>query len=80
MDIPSKIREIIAENTDVRHDQLTDSAQLTSLEIDSLDMVTIIYEVEEIFDVEIETDDVQGLGTLGNLISKLTELIKSETK
>ncbi len=61
-----KIKEIIAEKMDIDTDEITEESSFESLEIDSLDMVEIVMDLEEAFDISIETNE--NLKTIGDLV------------
>ncbi|MGM0123850.1 acyl carrier protein [Enterococcus sp. AZ194] len=63
-----KIQEIIAEELgkDTEEIQLTTNIQ-DDLEADSLDLFQIINEIEDAFDVKIETED--GISTVQDLVT-----------
>ena len=61
-----KIKEIIAEKMDIDTDEITVESSFESLEIDSLDMVEIVMDLEEAFDISIETNE--NLKTIGDLV------------
>lgn len=61
-----KIRDIIAEKMDIEASEITEDASFESLQVDSLDMVEIVMDIEEAFNVSIETGD--GLKTVGDLV------------
>ena len=49
-----KIAEIISDKMDIDVDDITMDATFESLKIDSLDMVEIVMDIEEEFDVSVE--------------------------
>ena len=49
----NEIYEIIAEKAAVRREDIVDDAKLEELSIDSLDVVDIIFAIEEKFDVNV---------------------------
>ena len=61
-----KIRDIIAEKMDMDPADITMEASFEDMEIDSLDMVEIVMDIEEAFDISIETGD--GLKTVADLV------------
>ena len=62
-----KICEIINEKMDIDVSEISKDSTFESLDIDSLDMVEIIMDLEEAFDVELE--DAQDLKTIADLMS-----------
>lgn len=61
-----KICEIINEKMDIDVSEISKDSTFESLDIDSLDMVEIITDLEEAFDVELE--DAQDLKTISDLM------------
>ena len=61
-----KIRDIIAEKMDMDPADITMESSFEDMEIDSLDMVEIVIDIEEAFDISIETGD--GLKTVADLV------------
>ncbi len=61
-----KIREIVAEKMDIEPAEITLDSSFESMQIDSLDMVEIIMDIEEEFNLSI--DNVEGLKTVGDLV------------
>ena len=69
-----KIRAMIADKMDIDPSTITEEATFEELKLDSLDLVEIVMDVEDEFDICIETSD--GLNTIGDLIA----LIRSQEK
>ena len=61
-----KIRDIIAEKMDMDPADITMESSFEDMEIDSLDMVEIVMDIEEAFDISIEMGD--GLKTVADLV------------
>jgi len=61
-----KIRDIIAEKMDIDASEITETSSFEDMQIDSLDMVEIVMDIEEEFDISIETGD--GLKTVADLV------------
>ena len=61
-----KICEIINEKMDIDVSEISKDSTFESLDIDSRDMVEIIMDLEEAFDVELE--DAQDLKTISDLM------------
>ena len=47
---------------------LTKDTSFEELALDSLDVVQIVMDIEEAFDIEIDDDDVENLKTVGQLL------------
>ena len=72
----STVEQIVSDQTGVALDQITDESHFVDdLGADSLDVVEIIMEAEDVFDVEIGEEAGQHLLTVG----KLKEFIKENT-
>lgn len=69
-----KIRAMIADKMDIDPSTITEESTFEELKLDSLDLVEIVMDVEDEFDICIETSD--GLNTIGDLIV----LIRSQEK
>lgn len=69
-----KLKEIIAEVLSVDKDEVTmDTTFTDDLGADSLDVFQIIMGIEQEFELTIDTDDVEGIKTVGDAV----ELIKA---
>ncbi len=53
---------------------ITLTTRLADLGIDSLKAITILYELEEEFDVEIPNEVIETIDTVGDIVSRLEEL------
>jgi acyl carrier protein len=72
-----QILEVIAETVKVDRDVLTPATTLESLNIASLDMVDILFEMEERYNVYIPMgDELSHVVYLGDLISVLANLMQ----
>jgi acyl carrier protein len=72
-----KISEIIANQVGMEAGKITaNMAFKEDLGIDSLDIFEIIMELEEEFDLEIPTEDLEGIKKVGDLV----RYIESKTK
>ena len=63
------IQEIISEYLDIDPSTITENTSFKDMEIDSIDMMDIIMNIEDKFDIKI--DDTQGLETVGDLIKMI---------
>ena len=64
-----KIRDLIVEEVGVDEEQVTMDASLKNdLNIDSLDLFEMVMTLEEEFDVEIPSEDLENIDTVGDLI------------
>ena len=69
-----KIREIIVEQLDVDEDKVTTDASITEdLGADSLDVVDLVMNIEESFDLEIPDEEVENIKTVGDIVKYIEE-------
>jgi len=69
-----KITEIIVSTSNCKAEDVNPQAKLETLGIDSLKAITVIFELEEAFDVEIPNEVIPSIVTVNDIIDKLTEL------
>jgi acyl carrier protein len=55
----------------------TDSLLLEDLALDSLDLVAVILQLQDRFEVEIDPDEIPGLRSVGDLVASLTKQLRS---
>ena len=70
----SVIREIIVETVHCNAGDVVDEASLAELGIDSLKAITVLYELEECFDIEIPNEVIEEMHTVGDIVAKVDEL------
>ncbi|MBC2577407.1 acyl carrier protein [Peptostreptococcus russellii] len=59
-----KIKEILAEQLDVELEEVKDNSDIQEdLGADSLDVMDIMTEIEEEFDIEVEDEEIENLRT-----------------
>lgn len=63
--------EVIAKEALVDRDRLARDAKLEDLGIASLDVISILFEVEDKFGIHVEEDELKDCVTLGELMDKL---------
>lgn len=75
MDIFEKVKEVLVEQLDVDEELVTSEASVTDdLGADSLDLVDLVMELENEFDVEIPDEDIQNIKTVGDIVSYIEKL------
>ena len=73
-EISAKVYAIIADKLGVEPSEITNEASFTNdLGADSLDLFELIMGLEEEFGVEIPTDDLENIQTVGDVINYLKE-------
>lgn len=69
-----KIKEIVAEQLSCNEDEITmDTNFKDDLGADSLDLFELVMALEEEYDVEIPSDDLAELNTVGDVINYLKD-------
>lgn len=79
MSVESDVFDILAKYASVPRSEITADAKLTDLEIDSVSLVEIIFDVEEAFDVTVpeqdDSTDAEDFQTAGDVVKAMTALI-----
>jgi acyl carrier protein len=65
-----RVKEIIVEQLDVEESQITMEASFRDdLEADSLDVVELVMELEDEFDLEIADEEAENINTVGDAVN-----------
>jgi acyl carrier protein len=67
----------IANQKQLDPEAITSESVLKDLGISSLDAITIVYELEEEFDIEVPSDDLDNLESVQDIVDSISELIKA---
>lgn len=70
--------DMIAEEAIIDRKTLSRAAALSDLGISSLDVITLLFELEEKFGVVIEEGDMPAMATLGEMVDFLLGRINAE--
>jgi len=70
-----KVAQIIVKVAHCNIQDIKPESELTALGIDSLKAITVIFELEEAFDVEIPNEAIMSIVTVSDLLDKLNDLI-----
>ena len=69
-----RVKEIIVEQLDVDEDKVTMEASFREdLEADSLDVVELVMELEDEFDLEIADEEAEKINTVGDAVNFIEE-------
>ena len=69
-----KIREIIADQLNIEADTITEETSFKEdLGVDSLDLFEIVMAFDEAYGIEIPSEDLEGLTTVGSVMNYLKE-------
>ncbi|MCB4940328.1 acyl carrier protein [Streptococcus mutans] len=74
MAVFEKVQEIIVEELGKDTDEVKLETTFDELDADSLDVFQVISEIEDEFDIQIESED--GLNTIGDLVAFVEEKTK----
>ena len=66
------IKDILQENLDIAPENVDEDSTFESLGVDSLDMVELVCEIENRFDIEL--GEAEGLETMGDLVEYVDNL------
>ena len=74
MEVNKKVQEIIVEELGKDAEEVTLTTTFEDLDADSLDLFQVISEIEDAFDIQIDTEE--GLTTVGDLVAYVEEKTK----
>ncbi|HEM3625173.1 TPA: acyl carrier protein [Streptococcus suis] len=74
MAVFEKVQEIIVEELGKDAEEVTLTTTFEDLDADSLDLFQVISEIEDAFDIQIDTEE--GLATVGDLVAYVEEKTK----
>ncbi|MBT4594431.1 acyl carrier protein [bacterium] len=75
-EIREKIVRVISEKLKISADEIQDDATLEDLGADSLDVVEIVMNIEEAFNIEIGDDAAEKFKTVGDVVNYISEMQK----
>lgn len=70
-----KVRDVIAEQMNISKDVISEDTPFEDLVADSLDVFQIITELEEIYDMEFDTDDANKIKTVGDAVNYIKNVL-----
>ena len=77
-DVTTKIIEILKTHSRASIEDISPDTQLVDLEIESLDLAVIVFDIEDTFGIEIPynaNEEVEDLATVGSIIEKVQSLV-----
>ena len=79
-EIADTVREIFQNTLKIEPDKLKDETRLQDdLSLDSLDMVEVVYELEDRFDVQIPEDKIAEIRTFGEVVDGLHSAVEAKS-
>ena len=70
------IAKIISEIAGCSADEVKADVKLQDLGLDSLKAITVLYDLEEEYDIEIPNEIIESMQTVADIVSKVDELRK----
>lgn len=78
-EIAAQVREIFLETLKIQPEKLQADTNLRSdLALDSLDMIEVVYEMEDRFDVQIPEAKIQEIATFDQIVDGLHDAIEAK--
>ncbi len=74
-DIFQKIKDIIAEYSEIDVNEINMESSLMELDLSSIEMISVVAEVQRIYNIMISTEEMMTIQTIKNLV----ELIEKKT-
>jgi acyl carrier protein len=75
MGVEQKIIEAVAKVAKRKPAEIRLESSFDDLGMDSLDKVTLLFELEQMFDISIPETEVQGIQTVGDVVGRLEAFI-----
>ena len=75
MGLEQKIIEAVAKVAKRKPAEVRLESSFEDLGMDSLDRVTLLFELEQTFDISIPETEVQGIQTVGDIVNRLEPLL-----
>lgn len=70
----TKVAEIISNTVNCKIEDVVMDARLEDLGVDSLKAITILYDLEEEYDIEIPNELIETIQTVADIVCKIDEL------
>lgn len=75
MDVMERLGDLIGENYNLDHVELREDTRLIEdLHLDSLDMVEMVVEIEDAFDIVIPEEKMEAMENIGDVVSVIEAL------
>ncbi|MFV9614987.1 MAG: acyl carrier protein, partial [Gammaproteobacteria bacterium] len=69
-----KIAEVIVNTAHCKLEEVTPGAELVSLGVDSLKAITVLFELEEAFDIEIPNEVIPSIVTVNDIVEEIDNI------
>lgn len=77
-EIESAVVQAIAQQKQIDPSVISSDSSLEALGITSLDAITIVYEIEEQFDVEVPNEQLESLRSVSDIVAGIKQLIDAK--
>jgi acyl carrier protein len=77
-DIAERVRNIVAERLNVNPEEVTPETTFEDLGADSLDVMDLVMELEQEFDIEIPDEDAEKIRTIEDTIKYIQSRLQRE--
>ena len=82
-DVAARVIDILKTHARASMDNISPETNLVDLEIESLDLAVIVFDIEDAFGIEIPynaNEEVEELATVGSIIDKVQSLVTDTKK
>ena len=82
-DVAAKVIEILKKNVRTPPDDISADTKLLDLDIESLDLAVIVFDIEDTFGIEVPdnaNEDIEEFSTVGSIIDEVQSLITATRK
>ena len=69
-----KIAEVIVDTAHCNKEDVTPGAELMALGVDSLKAITVLFELEEAFDIEIPNEVIPSIVTVNDIMERIYDI------
>jgi acyl carrier protein len=70
----NKIAEVIVNTAHCKLEDVTPGAELVALGVDSLKAITVLFELEEAFDIEIPNEVISSIITVNDIMERIDDI------
>ena len=74
MNIKEEVSKVLAKRVDVN--SLKEDDNLSALGLDSLDLVEVMLEIEEVFHIEFDSNEIEEAKTLQDVLNLISKKVK----
>lgn len=79
-DLAQRVREILARYTELPLEDIDLDVPLEEAGLDSVDAASVIFDLEDAFDVSVPEEQAAGIVTVGELVESLRALVAVKTR